>query len=215
MTSNLIIVGAGDFGREVEVWLRDINKVSPTWKVAGFLDANPHALDGLPTGLSILGDPATYEFRKNDCAVVAIADPATRQKVVASLTGRVLFASVVHPTARIAPYSIIGQGAVLCPNVIICVNAKVGNHVHINVSTIIGHDAVLEDFVTICPTVNVSGAVVVEEGAFLGTQAVLLPRSKVGRFARVGAGTVVLHRVAAETSVFGVPSRRYTGPLKQ
>ena len=41
----LIIVGAGGFGREVYNWAMDVQKVNNEWKIGGFLDKNPRALE--------------------------------------------------------------------------------------------------------------------------------------------------------------------------
>jgi acetyltransferase-like isoleucine patch superfamily enzyme len=49
--------------------------------------------------------------------------------------------------------------------------------------------------------------VVVEEGADIGAGAVLLPGTRVGAFAQVGAGAVVTGRVPARSVVAGVPAR--------
>ena len=36
--NNLIIVGAGGFGRELLQWAKDINKVEKKWIIKGFID---------------------------------------------------------------------------------------------------------------------------------------------------------------------------------
>jgi len=51
------------------------------------------------------------------------------------------------------------------------------------------------------------GKVVVEDGADVGAGAILLPGSKVGAGAQVGAGAVVAGEVAAGAVVAGVPAR--------
>jgi acetyltransferase-like isoleucine patch superfamily enzyme len=49
--------------------------------------------------------------------------------------------------------------------------------------------------------------VVVEDGADVGAGAILLPGARVGAFAQVGAGAVVVGAVAAGAVVAGVPAR--------
>ena len=42
---NVIIVGAGGFGREVYNYVEDCIKAGAQWQIKGLLDDNPHALD--------------------------------------------------------------------------------------------------------------------------------------------------------------------------
>ena len=41
---DLIIVGAGGFGRELLQWIKDINRIERKWNIAGFIDDNVEAL---------------------------------------------------------------------------------------------------------------------------------------------------------------------------
>ena len=50
----LVIVGAGGHGRELLEWVYDINKIEPTWDFLGFIDDNPHVLDGLNCKYTLL-----------------------------------------------------------------------------------------------------------------------------------------------------------------
>ena len=52
---NIIIVGASGLGREVLEWIKDINEVSPRWKIKGFIDDNLAALDSLDSEFRIIG----------------------------------------------------------------------------------------------------------------------------------------------------------------
>ena len=40
---NLVIIGAGDFGREVSWVVERINAQTPTWNLLGFVDDSPSA----------------------------------------------------------------------------------------------------------------------------------------------------------------------------
>ena len=69
------------------------------------------------------------------------------------------------------------------------------------------HDVVLGEGVYLSPGVNLAGTVVVEEGAFIGIRATVAPGVRIGAWATVGAGAVVLHDVAPGDTVVGVPAR--------
>ena len=56
-----------------------------------------------------------------------------------------------------------------------------------------------------------TGGVTLQEGAFLGSHAVIVPKVVVGAYAVVGAGSVVIRKVAPGVTVFGVPAKRISG----
>ena len=61
---NIIIIGAGDLGKEV-VWLiEDINKVQPTYVILGFLDDDIAKDGGEFYGYRVLGD--TNQLERKD-----------------------------------------------------------------------------------------------------------------------------------------------------
>lgn len=208
MTRRLLIIGAGGFGREVLAWARDQNVHSKNWNQIEFVDDDPKALDGFPTDAILHRHLHNFAFRSEDSAIVAVADPTTRKRVFGQLDGRVVFDTVIHPTAYVGPYCKIGAGSILCPHVVLTTNVVTGAHVQINVGCTLGHDVRLGAFVTLSPHVSLGGGVIVEECAFLGTSSTVLPRARVGASARVGAGSVVLRAVEGGSTVVGVPARR-------
>ncbi|MHB8900655.1 MAG: acetyltransferase [Thermoguttaceae bacterium] len=205
----IIIIGAGGFGREVFWLIEDINRAAPTWKVAGFADDNPAALDPLdhyPPVRRRIGDLPLDDCRHYVCAV---GDPATRKAIVERLADKGLtWPALIHPTATVGPGSTLGEGSIVCRNSIVTVDAALGRHVHLNNAATVGHDARLGDFCTLSCQVDICGAATVGEGVFVGSHASVLPKAKVGDWARVGAGSVVLRTVRKGTTVFGVPAVR-------
>ncbi|MCA9323226.1 MAG: NeuD/PglB/VioB family sugar acetyltransferase [Planctomycetes bacterium] len=207
-TRRLFLIGAGGLGREIAAWVEGANPAGKDWDVfAGFLDANPDALAKVGRRNPVLGSEADFEFRTGDCVVVTLGDPAVRERVAASLEGRVRFATLVHETAIIGPGCQIGEGSILAPGVVLTADATLGRHVLVNIGCCVAHDTVLDDYATLCPRVDVTGGASVGRGAFVGTHATILPRVAVGAAAKVGAGSVVLRRVPEGTTVFGNPAR--------
>ncbi|MFZ4778500.1 MAG: acetyltransferase, partial [Terrimicrobiaceae bacterium] len=73
---NLLIIGAGAFGREVRDLAAGIEAAMGDkcpWRLAGFLDDRS---DIYQPGLPVLGAPDTYEPLCDDVFVCAIGDPA-------------------------------------------------------------------------------------------------------------------------------------------
>jgi len=203
----LWIIGAGGFGREVYDWAVDVRRHHPRWDIAGFLDDNPEALAGRPCDLPLVGPVENHTFTGDDLAVIAIADPRTRMDISQRLEGRVHWETLIHPSAIIGSHTPIGEGTVICPRVVITTNSKVCEHVHINAFSSVGHDSLIGSFCTLSGHVDICGNVTLDQGVFFGSHATVIPRARVGEFARVGAGSMVLRAVRPNTTVIGVPAR--------
>ena len=205
----IIIVGAGGFGREVYTWAGQMMAGDPTRTIAGFLDANSNALDGFQAAVPILGDPATYAPRPEDQFVCAIGAPAVKMKIAESLRNRgAWFVNVVHPTAIVGRNCELGEGAIVCPFVVVTDHVKLGDFVTLNLHAGVGHDAVLGDGTTLSPHCEVTGGARLGRGVFAGTHACVLPRVSVGDFAVLGAGSVVMRDVPPGTTVIGTPAKK-------
>ena len=77
---NLIIIGAGDFGREVFAWAEQAVLNGAPWKIKGFLDARKHKLDGFCGYPPILASSDTYRIEDDDVFVGASGDPKDKLK---------------------------------------------------------------------------------------------------------------------------------------
>ena len=208
----LLIVGAGGFGREVLCWALDCEAMQNEWRVAGFLDEDPSALEGYPCTYPIIGTPSNYMPSEGDVFICAIGDPKTKLRVCGDLQSRgAMFINLVHPSAIISRNNKIGTGCIFCPRSVITTNVTLGDFVFLNASSGIGHDAVIGKGVTLSAYCDVTGNTVLGEGVFLGSHVVILPGAKVGDYAIVGAGSVVLKTVKPGVTVMGVPAKQVSG----
>ena len=205
----LLIISAGDFGREVLGWAFDIAKEQKTWEIAGFLDDRPEILDSYDCPVGIIGDPNSYQPQNDDLFVCAIGDTATKLKYCDELQSRgARFTTLIHPTVVVGPGCNIGKGCILCPNTTITTNVTIGDHAFLNLSSTVGHDVVIGDGCTMSNQTDVNGHARLGKGVFIGSHASILPGIEVGEFATVGAGSIVTQKVDPHTTVFGVPARR-------
>lgn len=214
----LIIVGAGGFGREVLNWARDayrFGEAGATFHCGGFVDDNPKALDAFHAqGLEVpwLGPLATWNPQPNDRHLVAVGSPATKRKLVDTLLAKgARFATLIHPTAVVGPRVTLGEGTILCPRVVLTCDIRIGRWVGLNVGTAVGHDAQIGDFSQTSSLCDITGGVRIGTGVFLGSRVSVLPKIEVGDGATLGAGSVVVRRVRAGTTVFGVPAAELPG----
>jgi sugar O-acyltransferase (sialic acid O-acetyltransferase NeuD family) len=212
LKSRLIIVGAGDFAREVLMFARDVPASERDWEPAGFLDDSPDAaaehLRAKGVDLPVLGAIGDHQPRDDERFVCAIGSTRAKLAVCEALRERGgRFANLIHPTVQVGPGSTLGEGVMMLRLAGVTVNVTVGDFVTINTVAGAGHDVVIEDGCTLSSHSEVAGNGYLERGVFLGSHASVLPGARVGAFATVGAGSVVLRRVAPGATVFGVPAK--------
>lgn len=204
---NLVIIGAGGFGREMFAAAREAVGFGTEFTVAGFLDDNPNALDRFESYPPILGSLADYEIKENDVFITALGSVSTRKKCVEAIEARGgRFISVVHRTAIVGPNVEIGEGSFLAPNTTLTADVKVGRHSCVFHNSSVGHDSILGDFTHVYAQCAIGGAVVMEEGSVVYPGSVVTPRRKIGAWSVVGALSAVFTDVPAGVTVFGNPA---------
>lgn len=203
----LIIVGAGGFGREVLSWALQNPECGQKWVVKGFINDIADALDGYGYEVPILSSIDDYEPDPEDLLVCAIGEPAGKKKVCQKLLAKGgVFTNLIHPTAHQGLHVQMGQGIVICPWVGLSVDIVLGDFVTLNGRCIIGHDVVIDEWATIGPNSTVAGYAHIGIEATVGMNAAVLPHTKVGEKAVVGAGSVAGKRVKPGQTVFGIPA---------
>lgn len=216
---NIVIVGAGGFGREVFSLIRDINdSAADSWNVLGFVAEDPGPTERLDRigarWLGRLGDEHLASALPPDCYFVSAIGNGSVRKLVdeqAIATG-LQPATIVHPTAVVGLDVELGPGSVVCAGAILTTNIWTGRSAQINIGCTVGHDARWGDYVTLSPSVDLAGNVTIGDGATLYTKTSVIPGVKVGADAIVGAGSVVIRDVAAGTTVVGCPAREVRRP---
>ena len=204
----LIIVGAGGLGREVAALVEAINRASPTWTLAGFVDDADALQDTSVMEYPVRGRVDDLPATEASSYVIAIGDGQARRDVAARLEDApVEPAPLVHPSVSVHRTTALGEGAILCNGAAPTVDVTVGPHVVVDQHCTIGHDCVLDPFVTLHPGVRLSGSVHLEPGVTVGAGAVVLPDTTVGANATVGAGAVVTEDLPADCTAVGVPAR--------
>lgn len=205
---NIIIVGAGGFGREVLQWIKDINKKKQTYNILGFIDDNLQALEDYQCEYNILGTIERWEPSSKEVFVMAIASPLMKQKISSLLKKKgASFMSIMHPTAIVGDYVKLGEGVVLYPNTIITTNVRIGDFVTV-LSSNIGHDVSIGDYSTISSFCDITGGVVVGKKVFLGSHSTIVPKKHIGDNAYIGAGSIVISNIKKNIKVFGNPARK-------
>lgn len=207
---DVVVVGAGGFGREVIEVFKDQNKKDKTSNILGFVDDDPR-FDGVTiNNFPVLGgtDWLMRNNYKNLRCVIAIGDPKTRKDIANKLKSYgIKFCDAIHPSVILSEFIKFGEGVIVCAGAILTTNIKIGNHVIINLNCTIGHDAVIEDFCTLNPTVKINGFDHLCEGVNVGTGATFIQGITVGAWSIIGAGTVVIRDIPEKVVAVGVPAK--------
>jgi sugar O-acyltransferase (sialic acid O-acetyltransferase NeuD family) len=208
--TQVLIVGAGGFGREMEMWLSRDPRHGVEFVVGGFLDDAVDALAPFAAGgRRVVGTVKDYRPAPGESLLMAIADPAVKQRVSIELLGRgARFFTYIHPSSTVGPTVRLGEGAVICPFSAITCDAVVGRFVTVNTSCTIGHDVRMGDYCTLSGHCDVTGGVRMGDRVFLGSRVSIVPGNRIGDDARVGAGSVVITPVKPGTTVFGMPAKK-------
>lgn len=149
---NVLIIGAGDLGKEI-VWLiEDINKQHPTYLILGFLDDDKSKAGSEFYGYKVLGGTEQLsELSKKMplSAVVAIQDGNVRKRIVEANSSFDSWENIIHPTACIASSCVIGKGNIVFPQVTISVDTRLGDFGLYYIHASIGNDTYLGNYVSV------------------------------------------------------------------
>ena len=206
---NLIIYGAGDFGRVTAWYIEEINKISPEYNILGFID-DGEIEEKTIAGYPFLGGKEYFETHKEEVyCIVSVGSPKATESIVSFLKTLdfISFPTIIFPGSVVSSHAIIGEGSVISPNVTIDRDVKIGCHVKISQNASINHDDIIGDYSLICPSVSLAGKVTIEKGCFVGIGSAVIPQKTIGEYAVVGAGSVVVSDIPANTTVMGVPAK--------
>jgi len=213
---HIIIVGAGGFGREVYSWLLQHEDCNIKWKIKGFVDdwkANGNIDPTDPLNkypVKVLGSIESYCPEENDYFLVAIGDPKFKEKIIERLDQKkVKYFTYIHPTVVKGENVVIGKGCIICPYVVLSCDVEINDFVALNISSTVGHDSKVGPFSTLSGHVDITGNCTLGKGVFMGTHAALIPKTVVGDYANVSAGTIGIRNVKANSTILGVPGKRF------
>lgn len=193
---NVVIIGAGDLGKEI-VWLiEDINKVNPTYVILGFLDDDTKKTGKEFFGYKVLGTTAqlTELTRKQaSCAVIAIQSGDIRRKIVEANAEFGNWETIIHPTAVIADSAVYGKGNIFFPQTAVSVDSKLGDFGLYYLHASVGNDCHIGDYVSVMLNASVSKHVEVDSLSYIGADKHIpahmrVENKKIKKLVLIGAG---------------------------
>jgi sugar O-acyltransferase (sialic acid O-acetyltransferase NeuD family) len=220
---NIIILGAGGFGKEVAFIIDSFIKKKEksngvVSKLLGYIDETLGKQGQIYSGYPVLGDfsyiEEIEEIELDKIRFVSsIGDIDGRKKFIkkALKYGLKPFESIIFPNVVHSHFISMGEGTIVCPNCVITVDVEIGCHVHIHSDSTIGHDVKIDNFSNISPGVHICGRVKIGECVDIGTGANILPGVTIGSYAVIGAGALVKDDIEPGVVAVGVPAK----PIKK
>jgi sugar O-acyltransferase (sialic acid O-acetyltransferase NeuD family) len=207
---NIIIIGAGGFGREVYQWAKDSFDNSE-YQIKGFISNKPDDLKGFNIEVGILGDDVNYKINENDRFLFGIGNIDVKKRIVRDLKKRgAQFITLIHKTAVVATNARIGEGVIICPFATVSDSVVLDDFVMLNFYSSCGHDSKIGKYSILSPYSTTNGFVTLEEEVFLGTHSTVTAHNKVGSRSKISANSVAMHDVPSYTFVYGVPGKHQT-----
>ena len=208
---DIIVVCAGAYGLEVLSVIEGINHADvlagrePSYNILGFIDDNPHALDGKNIDYKILGGIADWTPQGHEVYAIAAAFGGVKLKLVSMLKQRgCVFETLIAPWSMVSPDCVMGEGCYITAYSI-SAGVKLGDFVNVNASMICP-GTVIGDFSTTTGFTVVDNATIGKK-VFIGSHAVITPGVNVGDDAKVSVGSIVTEDVPAGATVFGIPAQ--------
>ena len=205
--NNLVIIGAGGFGREVFNLAVHCNEVNNNLKIKGFIDDNIAALDNFKGYPPILSSIKGYKIEKDDVFVCAIGNIQLKKDLclhIIELGGT--FISLIHPSSRINQNANIGNGVLVFMNTNISNDCFIDDYVTIQGYVGLGHDTMIGKWSHINTYSFTGGGVRIGEEVLLNTRSTILPNVKICSKTIVGACSLVVRNIKEPITVFDLYS---------
>jgi len=206
---NAVVLGGGGHASVVIEALQLVGV-----SVRGILDPRPELHGTAVVGVPVLGGDELLEKLKSEGVTAFVLGvgsvgrtPRRRKLFESGLRLGLVPLTVIHPAATCSKWASLAEGVVVLANAVINANARIGLNAIINSGAIVEHGCSIGDHTHIASGARVLGDVQIGSDVFVGAGATVKQGVLIGRGAVVGAGAVVLHDVAPDLTVAGVPAR--------
>lgn len=190
---NLIIVGAGDYGR---VALRLLNR-EVTYRVIAFSEEKDflvrHKVEGLP---NIPFEGLEFNAPPEDTSLLIAIGPnrvnSVRRRIYENAKAKgYSFAKYISPDASVWDENAVGENSLVFPRCVVEPFATVGNNCVLWSGALVAHHSSVGDHCFLAPGACVSGRTVIGENCFLGINSTVRDNIKIGCRVIIGGGAVI------------------------
>jgi sugar O-acyltransferase (sialic acid O-acetyltransferase NeuD family) len=206
---NLIIIGARGFGREIFDFAQHCLGYNSEFQIKGFLDDNPQALSDFKNYPPILSSVEEYEVKETDVFICGLGSVKWTEHYVNIILGKGgNFINLIHKNAVVRVNVELGKGVIIGQGSLISTDVKIEDFTQIMSYCILGHDVTVGKYCRLGDYVFLGGFTTVKNHSVIAVRATVLAKLKIEENAIIGAGSVVIKNVKANTSVFGIPAKK-------
>lgn len=206
MTTPLIIIGAGEHATV----LLDI-LLSQKQKVIALTSVNNDKKDIF--GIPIIKDEEVIKnFKPSKVLLIngigSIGSTELRKKVFLKFKENGFsFEKVIHPSAIISNYALLGEGVQILAGAIVNTGANILENTILNTKVSVDHDCKIGCHVHIAPGCTLSGCVSIGAETHIGTASCVIQGISIGEKTLIGAGSVVIKDIPSNTKAYGNPAK--------
>lgn len=113
----------------------------------------------------------------------------------------------IHPLAFVSPSVTLEPGCVVMPNASISAGTKIGKCSLVMSNVSIGHDNAIKSHCFFTANCCLGSYINVETGVWVGMNATVRGKQKIGQFAAIGIGSIVVKDVPKEELWVGSPAK--------
>jgi sugar O-acyltransferase (sialic acid O-acetyltransferase NeuD family) len=200
----LLICGTRSLAEEVADLISDLEG----YEISGFVEN----LDAQRCKQPLLGLPVIWvddlpRYAGTHEAVVALGTTLRSKFTEQVAAAGVPFATIIHPTARIARTASVGEGTIVSAGVIVAAHTRIGRHVLLNRGVLIGHHSQIGEHCSIMPGANIAGNTRIGPATYVGMSAVVLDNLTVGGHCVIAAGALVTKDLPDRVQAMGFPAK--------
>lgn len=205
----LAIYGTGGTGREVHEIASSIDPLHERWEELVFVDdvtderelygSRIMSFDALSRGM----DASEVEF------IIAVGEPSSRELLYDRVVSQgYLLATIVHPSAFVAPSACLGHGVFVKMQSIVSSDAVLEDNVFVQADVIVGHDVHIGAHTQVSAFSHIAGNASLGERCYLGVRSSVREECAMGDDVVVAMGGVVMEkRVPSRVLAVGNPAK--------
>lgn len=206
----VVIIGAGGHARVLISLLKQLGR-----PIVGLLDGD-EAKVALPwsiDGIAVTGSIESVTQHQADAvelvhAIGSIRKPTGRRWMYRYLKDKgYTFATLIHPSAFVAPEAELHEGVQIMAGAVIQPGARLQENVLVNTNASVDHDTIVAAHCHIAPNAAICGGCTIGECCHIGAGATLLSDLEIGSEVTIAAGATVIHDIPHGQTVMGTPAK--------
>lgn len=203
----ILLFGAGEGSQELlRVVIEDINKVSCSWEVIGFIDKDLSKKGTIISGYPVIGSKYN-NAPDNIFGICGVMNNEIRKKIINEeiIENGFNLATLIHPSVIKTSDFIPSPGLIVYPGSQISYNVRLGKGIYVNYNSVLGHDLIVGDYTFIGPSVTIPGGCKIGKLCTIGAGANLLHGISIGDRSTIGIGTTLFKDIGENKLVMDLP----------